>query len=269
VDNGSEGNDAQILETEFGNNIKLIRNDRNYGYTGGNNIGIKYALKEQNIKYILLLNNDTVVDLYFLNEMIKVSEADQFAGVIGGKIYDYGTQRIQSVWGGINMWTGQPSYEPKFIEDEIKNNPLDRGQYDQIKVVKRITGCCMLIKREVIESNGLLDESYFAYFEDIEYCIRAKKAGYATMYAPGARVWHKGGRSGDKSSGFAKYLNTRNRLWFMRKYASWQQYACFSVYFFAVYIWVAIAYYAIIDWKLKLVTQFLHGVKDGLTFPHS
>ena len=99
VDNGSRGNDAEVLQEKFGDYISLIRNDKNYGYTGGNNIGIRHALNNSSPDYFLILNNDVAVAPDFLTEMVKVADNDAAIGIVGPKVYYYDfPNRIQSSW---------------------------------------------------------------------------------------------------------------------------------------------------------------------------
>ena len=108
VDNGSEGNDAQMLQERFGDYIHIIRNDKNYGFAGGANIGMRYVLNNSAADYVLLLNNDTVVDPEFLTELVKVAEADPAIGITGGKIYYYDNPgQLQFVWGRIGLRAGR------------------------------------------------------------------------------------------------------------------------------------------------------------------
>jgi len=263
IDNGSTGNDADILEENFGDSIHVIRNDKNYGFTGACNRGIRQAEKD-GADYVLLLNNDTVVAPDFLTEMVKVAESNSRIGITGGKIYSYGTDRIQFVWGGMDYWLGQHVYTPRLVTEQISKGPLDKGQYNSVRDVDWTTGCCMLIKMKVIQDIGALDGSYFSYYDDVEFCARARKNGYRAVYAPMAKIWHKGGQSSGIVSDFVVYHGTRNRFWFMQKYSSKWQYCCFNAYFFGLYIWFAVAYYLLICRKPKLLDAFIRGIRDGL-----
>ena len=264
VDNGSQGNDVPVLKEKFGDYISLIENDRNYGFAGGNNIGIRYALSNRSPDYILLLNNDTVVDPEFLIELIKVAETNPAIGIAGAKIYYYDKpNQLQDVGGKINLWKGKVVHTPRVVAERIKRVEFDRGQYDSIKEVDAVAGCCFLIKKGVLESIGLLDEN-LAYWEDTDYCLRAKRAGCKTVYVPAAKVWHKLGQSVKKISGLSCYYGVRSRLRFARKHATHWQYRCFLIYFFGFYFWLATGYYLIIERNLKLLLAFWRGAKDGL-----
>jgi hypothetical protein len=257
VDNGSTGNDTQVIKEKFGDYIYLIQNDKNYGYTGGNNIGIRYALANYQPDYFLILNNDTVVAPDFLTELVRVSETDADIGIAGPKIYyHHFPGRIQSVGALVNMQKGRASL--------IGCNEIDTGQYDTEQDVDYVEGCCLLVKRELIHKVGLLDESYFCYWDEADYCIRAKKAGYKIVYAPMAKVWHKGGISG-KISTLRCYYMARNNFKFVRRHGTRWQYCSFLIWFFGYYFWLATVYYLLLCRSLNLVTSFYRGTKDGLS----
>ena len=265
VDNGSEGNDAQMLQERFGDYIHIIRNDKNYGFAGGANIGMRYVLNNSAADYVLLLNNDTVVDPEFLTELVKVAEADPAIGITGGKIYYYDNPgQLQFVWGRIGLRAGRVISTPKVVAEKIKSIELDKGQYNQIKEADWVTCCCFLIKEQVLKSIGSLDESYFFYWEEMDYCVRARKAGYKIVYVPKAKIWHKGEQSSKKIRGFARYYAVRNRFRFMKKHATRWQYRCFLIYFFGFYFWLATGYHLIVCHSLNSLTCFYRAAKDGL-----
>ena len=265
VDNGSEGNDAQVLQEKFSDYIHLIQNDRNYGFAGGSNIAMRYALNNCAPDYILLLNNDTVVDPKFLSEMVMVAEGDPAVGIVGAKVYWYDRpDRLQFVWGKIDLWRARTIQTPKMVAERIRSIEVDKGQYDQIRKADWVTGCCFVIKRSVLERIGLLDASYFSYWEDTDYCTRAKKGGYKIVYAPTAKVWHKGHQSAKKVSGLDRYYMVRNRFRFMKKHATSWQYRSFLIYFFGFYFWLATGYYLIYLRSPKLLANFYRAAKDGM-----
>lgn len=266
VDNGSTGDDAQVLKEKFGRYIYLIENDRNYGFAGGSNIGIRYALNKSNPDYLLLLNNDTIVDPQFVTEMVKVAESDPAIGITGAKIYSYYNPKlVQFVWGKIDLWKGQTIFTPRMAAERIKEIEIDRGQYDSIREVDWVTGCCFLIKKKALENIGLLDEGYFCYWDDVDYCLRAKRANYKSIYVPTVKVWHKLGQSEKRITGLSCYYGVRNRFRFTKKYATPWQYRCFLVYFFGFYFWIATGYYLILHRSPRLVCSYWKGIKDGLS----
>ena len=138
------------------NNLILIKNDKNYGFAEGSNIGIRFALNNLNPDYILLLNNDIVVEKDFLNKLIECAENDENIGIIGPKVYYYDfINKIQVAGAKINLWIGK-SYL-------VGDGEIDKGQYDERKDVDYISGSCFLVKKEVIMKLGLFNAHYYCY----------------------------------------------------------------------------------------------------------
>ncbi len=265
VDNGSEGNDAQALEEKFGDYIHLIKNDKNYGGTAGTNIGMKYALNNSNSDYLLMLDNDTVVDPEFLTEMVKVAEAGPAIGIAGAKIYYYDEpDRVQHVGGKIDLWTIDIDLTSGLIKEKILGRKeIIRGQHDSIKEVGQVTLWCALFKRKSLESIGLLDERYFWAWGEIDYFIRVREAGCKVVYIPKAKVWHKS-RSSNRVDGFLQYQSLRGLFQVMRHRTTRWQYLFFLIYFFAVHFWLATTYYLIWHRRPRMLLSFYKGVRDGL-----
>ncbi len=189
VDNASSGNDVEILRQRYGGYIHLIANDKNYGFSEGNNIGIRYAL-ETGCDYVLLLNNDTVVDPEFLTELVRVAESDAAIGIEGSKVYYYDPpNRLHTVGGKIHWCWGIITHW---------GDVDDKGQFDQVAQRDYVFATAMLIRRKVIESISLLDSTFFFGIEEYDYCARATKAGFKVLYVPTSRVWHKVGASRKK-----------------------------------------------------------------------
>lgn len=178
----------------------VLWNSENLGFAGGNNVGIKYAL-EQGADYIMVLNNDTVVAPDFLNELVKVAENNPTFGILGSRIYKYGANEIIFDGGRVNKWLNKGGHITSY--ELPVTSPL---------IVDYITGAAMLIKREVIEKVGLMREEYFLYYEDVDWCIRARKTGYKCVLVPTSKVWHKVSATNKEGSPSYIYYHTRNSL---------------------------------------------------------
>lgn len=210
VDNASSDDSLNILKQEI-NDCVIIESEKNLGFAGGNNLGIKYAL-DHNAYYIMLLNNDTLVEMDFLDNMLNSFNKDDRIGLVGCKIMYYPEKNIIWYGGGYIDWF-------KFIGAHYEMRQVDRGQCDKEKEIDFMTGCCMLIKKEVFEKIGLLPEDYFMYFEDVDFCMKVKNAKYKIWYNPKAVIYHKVGlSSGGEESCFSIEWCTRNRFVFMNKY---------------------------------------------------
>jgi len=257
VDNGSEGHDASELRRRFGDSIDLIENDKNYGFAEGNNIGIRYALEQLSPDYVLLLNNDTVVDPEFLSELVRSAESDHSIGIVGPKVLFYHEpSTLQSAGGTFNWWTGQASL--------IGCTQIDTGQFDVARDVDWVIGCALLAKASVIRKIGLLYEGYFCYREEVDWCARCKGAGYAVRYVPKASIWHKRRLATNRIDEFRLYHMTRNQFLLMKRNAKRLQFACFVIQFGLVWLPVTPLLLLIRQRDFKLIMSFYKGVADGI-----
>lgn len=219
VDNASEDNSYEKLQRDYQNNqfhinITFLQSGGNLGFAGGNNIGIKEAFR-QGYEYYWLLNNDTIVDKNALIELVKIINDDSRIGIVGSKIYYYGTNTIWFAGGKVNFWSGDTMH--------IGWSEEDVGQYDSICEVDYITGCSMLFRKELIEKIGYLREDYFLYYEETDYNVRVKKAQYRILFVPQSVVYHKvsvsSGGEGNLSP-YYYYYNIRNSYLFVKNTAS-------------------------------------------------
>ena len=209
VDNGSKENSPDIINEKY-KDVILIKNKENLGFAEGNNVGIRYALSKD-AKYIWLLNNDTVVDQNALTAMIEIGESIPECGIMGSKIYYYDKPELIWFAGATINWR-------KAVSNHIGQNQNDDPQYDFLREMERVTGCSMLIKGEICDRIGLMDEKLFLYTEELDWCVRAKKAGYKILYVPDSKVYHKISLStGDNTGIIFNYFNTRNFLYVIQK----------------------------------------------------
>jgi GT2 family glycosyltransferase len=182
--------------------LTLIENDTNAGFPGGCNIGMNYAMKKD-VDYVLLLNNDVVVDKEFLTHLVEPAEVDSSVGIVGSKIYYYDDpDRIQSIGGDMRWWIATPI--------DYGSNEADTGEYDEIKERDFVWATSQLIKTNLIEEIGGLDETFFFGVEEYDYCSRAKNAGYKVLFSPESKIWHKGNASGKKLSEYPNVAETIN-----------------------------------------------------------
>ncbi|AAK81009.1 hypothetical protein BJV85_000828 [Clostridium acetobutylicum] len=212
VDNDSK-NDSVSKIKSFLQDCLLIESKKNLGFAGGNNLGIKYAMKH-NADYVLLLNNDTVVENDFLDKLLEVHENYGNVGIVGGKIYYYyDKNRIWYAGGKINKFTGKTKH--------IGVNEIDEGQYNNISITGYVTGCMMLISKGAIEKCGVMDEKYFLYYEETDWNVRIKNAGFKIMYTPLSKIYHKVSSTTGKSDLIMSYYYDRNRYYFVFKNFNW------------------------------------------------
>ncbi len=211
VDNASTDRTLEAVQA-FSTSVEVIRNSTNRRFAGGNNVGIRRAL-EAGADFVLLLNNDTVVDKDLLSELVAAAQRDPGIGVVGPKIYySSDPRRIWYAGGKIQWWAGWISH--------VGIRQIDSGQYRHTAETDYVTGCCMLVRRDVIERIGLLDERYFMYGEDVDWCLRARHAGYRIVIEPRAMLWHKLSVSaGGHLSWFKNWNKLKSNLRLMWRYA--------------------------------------------------
>lgn len=208
VDNGSEDDSVSKIKNIF-NNIIIIENRKNIGYAGGNNVGIKYAL-DNNADYIWILNNDTTVDKHALTAMVDLANEDPTIGMVGSKILNYNKKGIiEFVGGRLSLCDGKTLH--------IGYNEKDTGQYDELTCTDYITGASLLVSASVIKDVGLMAEDYFLYYEETDWCVRARNRGYKLTISPKSIVYHKVSMSTSRTNNLLLYYMTRNRLFFLER----------------------------------------------------
>lgn len=192
----------------------LIKNERNFGFAEGNNIAIRYCLRVLRPEYVVLLNNDTVVDVRFLSELVAVAERDERIGVLGPKIYYYDFDgRRDVLWfagGRIDVWR-------EMLYWHVGIGEVDEGQYDEVGDVDWITGCAIMLRTALLATRQLNAEYFFGN-EDVEYCLEARREGYRVVYVPASKVWHKVGISrGKRKESFTSIRNIPDYFTLIRR----------------------------------------------------
>ena len=209
VDNASTDRSVEILKQRFPD-CKLVQNNKNLGFSGGNNVGIKYALTHD-FKYILLLNNDTVVEKNFIFPLIEKLENNEAIGVVQSKLLNYyDHKKIDSL--------GQEILTAGGMRDIINNGLSKKSCRNPIEIF----GACAaaaLYRAEVFSEIGLFDESFFIIFEDADLSWRIRLKGYKTFLVPDSVVYHKRGISGgNRWNKIRNYYRRRNNLFLIIKY---------------------------------------------------
>lgn len=254
IDNGSCGDDAKVLQSKYrvSNSIRIIGNEKNLGFAGGVNIGIRLVIDSE---YILLLDNDTIVDPEFLSELVKLMDNDKSVGISNALVYHYKTNKIQHVCGKTtNLWT-------EMILPVFRCIRYRKYDYSRIVDVAHATFWCSLFRSDVFKKVGLFDEKILRY-EDVDFYIRANKIGIRSVYVPTSKVWHKSRGAG--GNGGLQYFSTRSKFWIMKRYSPKWQYYLFLLYMFTVHFLMVFGYYLIIKRKMNAFTNFCRGVRDGI-----
>src|SRR3990167_6762354 len=223
VDNNSDDGSVEALSKI--KDIDLIGNRKNFGFAGGINVGIKAAL-EKEANFILILNNDTIVDNDLLINLLVASKSGD---IISPKIYfapgfEFHKERYKKGDLGKVIWCAGAKIDwQNIIGQHIGVDEVDTGQFGARQKIDLATGACMLVKRKVFEKIGFFDEKYFLYLEDMDFCVRAKKAGFKILFEPRAAIWHKNAASiGGSGSSLQDYYFTKSRLLFAFKFAKFR-----------------------------------------------
>jgi GT2 family glycosyltransferase len=226
VDNGSTDGTASAVRDRYGERVTIIENPRNLGFSGGNNVGIRRALAD-GADLVLLLNNDTTVDPGLVRRLVDVIRSSNDIGIVGPKIY-YASppDRIWFAGGEVSLSRGTTRH--------IGIRERDTGRYDSTRDVDYVTGCALMARREVFEAIGDLDPVFRAYYEDADFCMRARRSGFRVVYVPSGKVWHKISASTGGQLGAAKISRKlRSTFIFLRRYASWHHWLTIPFFFAA------------------------------------
>ena len=209
VDNASKNNEASEIEQRFPN-VNVIRSEKNLGFAGGNNLGIRAA----HGKYLFIINNDTIFKDFKVQTLIDRLESSPSIGIVCPKIrFAWGTNPIQYA-----------GYTP-LSRVTVRNRAIgfgeeDQGQYEIAHPTPYAHGAAMLVKRASMEKVGLMPECYFLYYEEVDWSMMFTRAGYQIWYEPKCTIFHKESQATGQNSPLRTYYITRNRLQLVRR--NWQ-----------------------------------------------
>lgn len=226
VDNGStDGSETRLKNIDSrGVPFEIIPNGENLGYAGGNNVGIRHALNHE-ADFVLILNNDTIVDDNFLEELVRSSKRHPKIGIFTPKIYfakgfEFHRDKYKPDQLGKVIWSAGGRIDWKNVYGQnIGVDEIDRGQFNKEEKVDFATGAAMFVKASVFKEIGLFDENYFMYMEDVDFSIKATLSGWGIIYVPKAILWHKVARSSAIGGDLNDYYIHRNRMLFALKHA--------------------------------------------------
>ncbi len=215
--------EIEILRSKFPN-FKVIFNKENLGFAGGNNVGIRYALKNK-ADFIFILNNDTEIKNDCLLNLWQTFLEEEKIGLVSPKIYyapgfEFHKKRYQKKDLGRVIWYAGGKIDwDNVLGRHLGVDEVDQGQYEKRKENEFATGCAFMAKRAVFESVGFFDERFCLYLEDLDFSYRVVKSGFKLVFNPQAVVWHKNAGSSSAGSALQTYYFTRNRLLFAQKHA--------------------------------------------------
>jgi GT2 family glycosyltransferase len=250
VDNASKENPTAHIATNYPD-VKLIVNDTNLGFTGGNNVGIKAAKGD----YVFVVNNDTEVTEDLLERLLEPFYEDPSIGVTSPKIRYFHHPNIIQYAGftEITPITGR--------NKSIGDKEEDKGQYDTPGYTAYAHGAAMLLKREVIEKVGVFADIFFIYYEELDWSARIRRGGYNIYYQPKALIYHKESITMGKESALKAYYHNRNRILFMRRNSTGFQFSLFLVF-----LTLAVIPKTIIKYTVKGQFTHLKNLFRGLSW---
>lgn len=224
-----------------------IKTGGNIGVAAGNNTGIKLSLAD-NCSHILILNNDIEIEQDFMFSKL-LSLADAGESMIVPKIYYYDEKKIWMAGGYMDKW--------RALGVHYGYNQKDKPKYNIARHVTYSPTCFMLVKKEVFDATGIMDEKYFAYYDDTDFVLRATKLGYKIWYEPSLELMHKVSSSVGTNSPFYVYYSNRNKIYFIRK-----NFKGLQRYFALLYTLISrIAFWVGFDKARK--QKLVQGLKDG------
>jgi GT2 family glycosyltransferase len=206
VDNASPSENPDLIKEKYPE-IQLIKSEKNLGFAGGNNLGVRASKGE----YLMFINNDTEVPAGFLEPLVELLEKDKTIGMVSPKIKFHWDPSIV-------QYAGITKMNPYTIRNEgLGYYKKDGPEFDKLSETESIHGAAMMVPRRVIKKVGMMTEVYFLYYEEHDWAEMVKRAGYKIYYQPASYILHKESVSTGKDSPFKTYYITRNRLVFARR----------------------------------------------------
>lgn len=237
VDNGSRENPAAIFEANYPE-VNFIRSEENLGFAGGNNLALKFAKGD----YLFFVNNDAELTEGCIERLLELFEKVSNLGIVSPLICYFSSVEGTGSYendkkGDIVQYAGMTRVNPLTGRNRtIGNREMDTGQFTEPRPTAYAHGAAMMAPRKVLEKVGPMDEGFFLYYEELDWCERIRRAGFSVWVEPRARVYHKESLTVKKLGALKTYYLNRNRVWFMRRnYGGWQV-AIFYVFLFLVTI---------------------------------
>ena len=254
VDN--ESDNKKVKNFKYRDEIKIIQNKKNEGFSKANNIGIDYALKN-NYDYTILINNDTIVEKNLIEVLLKTAQAKNFS-VVQPLILKYNSEVIWNAGGRINYFFGN------FITRKKVGNSLNSSQ----ELTEWLTGCCCLFKTKIFKEIGKLDESFFAYYEDVDFSLRLKKHGYKIGFTSKTHIYHyesfssiSNNSNGGKLSPYIHYLNIRNHILILKKHSD--LFNSFGTRLYQIFKIISYSIYFIFRLRFTKLNMVYKGLLDS------
>jgi GT2 family glycosyltransferase len=221
VNNDQSEEIKKTLPTKFPKAVHVF-SATNLGFSGGNNLGLKRALKGKHDTFILL-NNDVSVKKDFIEKVVSSPIAQKDVGIVGGLIYFAPGFEFQGKYkkeqrGKVIWYAGGEIDWSNVYASHVDVDRVDTGKYKEATPTDFVTGCLLITRRDILKEIGLLDDDFCLYLEDVDFNKRVQDKGYKTIFDPNIVIWHKVAQSSGVGSPLNDYFITRNRLLFGFKY---------------------------------------------------
>jgi len=253
VDNASTDGSIDALRHQFGPLLNILVNDKNLGYAGGLNTGINFVL-QHHAEWILLINNDVIVDSTFYFELIKGIRENQEFKIISPLIFEY--NRPTRIW-----FLGDKVIPLTLLTRSLSRGEIDQGNLVDVIPVDFVSGCAMMVHRSVFESIGLFSTRFFMYAEEVDFLQRARLAGFRSATVTRAKMWHKISASAGRDLPGTRYLKIYNQILFYKHYSSfWQLPLIFG---FTLFRSIVIAFKDLIKQRPELIAPLIKGWFNG------
>lgn len=257
VDNGSRENPAQVFLEKYPE-VKFIRSEQNLGFAGGNNLAVKQAKGD----FIFFVNNDAELTEGCIARLLALFEQVPDLGIASPLIcyFPENNSKLQTPNFKHIQYAGMTRVNPFTGRNRtIGNKEPDKGQFVEPQPTAYAHGAAMMISRRVLEQVRPMDEGFFLYYEELDWCERIRRAGFSIWVEPRARVYHKESLTVEKLGALKTYYLNRNRVWFMRRnYSGWRL-AVFFVFLFLVTIPKNMLLY-LLRGETENLKAFLRGV---------
>ena len=245
LDNNSTDGSVPAIRSAFPE-VQIIELIENLGYAGNNNVGIEAAMG-QGADWVFVLNEDTIVDPECLTLLIQAGESDDRIGIVGPMVYHHDEPEfIQSAGGCLGQY---------WVPAHLAKDEPDQGQYTEPHPVEWISGCAIMVRRQVVEQVGMLDQRFYYFMEETEWCFRSGKVGWQIIHVPHAKLWHKGVQRDYHPKPSLMYYSTRNRFLMLSKHhappLAW------------IVAWTQILR-TLISWTIKPKWRFMHEHRNAM-----
>jgi hypothetical protein len=253
VDNHSDDGSVEAFREEFGSALEVIVSPENKGYPHALNVGIPRAI-EKGAKWVLLMNNDTLVAPDFITELQRAACDNPQYALIGPMILYHAEPK--TIW-----YLGYRALPGTLIGVGSYRGYQDKGQFPSLVPIDFMHGCAMMVRADVFQKIGFFDDTHIIYGDDADFSWRARRAGFKMGAATRAKMWHKIARTMGRQKPRTRYLRIRNTIFFYRRYSNWAQMIIMVLFTFMRMVVLILG--DLVHHRTDLIVPLMHGWADG------